>query len=83
MRCVLEAAGVLPALWLLNRFSGVYLELAGWLTGALRPPRDYRATHEACFAHLEASNAQDAARTLNDYLGRHDAHLLDLLRGDP
>lgn len=82
-RSLLEAAGMLPALWLLNRFSGVYLELARLLTGAVRPPEDYRATHEACFVHLEAGDAQAAARLLDDYLGRHDGRLLDLLRGAP
>jgi GntR family transcriptional regulator, transcriptional repressor for pyruvate dehydrogenase complex len=76
MREVVEAAELLPALWLLNRLSGVYLEIARTITGAVRPPDDYLASHERVFAALEARDPARAREAMADYLDRHDRHLL-------
>lgn len=83
MRAVVEAARFLPAVWVLNRLAGVYLDVARSLSGSLQPPDDYVATHERVFAALEAGEAARAADILDEYLGRHDAQLTPLLRGSP
>src|SRR5262245_39241299 len=41
MRAVVEATGVLPAVWMLNRVAGVYLEIAQVVASPSRVPDDY------------------------------------------
>ena len=36
-----KAAELLPAVWLLNRVSDVYLSIAGVTSGLVAPPEDY------------------------------------------
>jgi GntR family transcriptional regulator, transcriptional repressor for pyruvate dehydrogenase complex len=81
MRAVVEAARFLPAVWVLNRLAGVYLDVARSLSGTLRTPEDYVQTHERVFAALEGGDADRAAEILDDYLGRHDQQLRPLLGG--
>ena len=77
---LVEAAGFLPAVWLLNRLAGVYVDLARVVTGALVPPSDYRESHEAFLKAIERRNPRLAARTLGRYLERHDQRLLRSLK---
>jgi GntR family transcriptional repressor for pyruvate dehydrogenase complex len=75
MRAVVEAAGFLPAVWMLNRVSGVYVEIAAAVTNQVRVPDDYL---ESSFAYLDAidrGDADQAAELVNTYLERHDAAL--------
>ena len=80
-RCWLEAAGMLPSVWLLNTVAGVYL-------GALEPfaelvvvPDDYVPTHEALFAAMEAGDGPRALAIARDYFDRMDGTILG--RPDP
>ncbi len=81
-RSVVETAGLLPAVWMLNRVSGIYEEVASFLSGALAPPGDYLAENEAFFDALEAKDADRATRIIDDYLKRHDERLMAVLRGE-
>ncbi len=80
MRALVEAAGFLPAVWLLNRLAGVYLELARIFTGAVTPPTDYREAHTTFLTALERHQPRVAARVLGAYLERHDRRLLRFLQ---
>ncbi len=80
MRALVEAAGFLPAVWLLNRLASVYIDLARVFTGNVAPPTDYLESHEAMLAALERRQARTATRVLNRYLERHDERLLAILR---
>ena len=76
----LEAAGFLPALWLLGGLAPVYNEIARTLTGASPAPVDYPETYAQIFDQLEAGGqVQEAADKLGDYLDRHDQRLLAVL----
>lgn len=79
VRALTGAAGFLPAMWLLNDLSGVYLELAGTLAFALAPPDDYLATYEEVFAALERGDAATASARMVAYLDGHDRRLLSAL----
>lgn len=81
-RSVVETAGLLPAVWMLNRVSGIYEEVASFLSGALAPPEDYLAENEAFFDALEANDADRATGIIDDYLKRHDERLMAVLRGE-
>ncbi len=75
MRAVVEAAGFLPAVWMLNRVAGVYVEIAAAVTNQVRVPDDYV---ESSFGYLDAIDSGDgdkAAELVNAYLERHDAAL--------
>lgn len=79
IRGVAEAANFLPAVWLLNRLSGVYLEIAVSLTGSIRPPDNYLEAHNALFEALERNDADESARILREYLDDHDDALIAAL----
>jgi DNA-binding FadR family transcriptional regulator len=80
MRALVEAAGFLPAVWLLNRLAGVYLDLARLFTGAVTPPSDYREAHRTFLTAVERHQPRAAARVLRAYLERHDRRLLRYLK---
>lgn len=79
VRCILEAADQMPAMWLLNSLAGVYAELAQVLRGALTLPDNYRRAYAAVFRALERGRAEDAARAMMTYLAGHDRRLLSTL----
>jgi len=79
IRAVAEAAGLLPALWVLNRISGVYLEVAESLSGAFKPPADYHASHSKFLDAIDRGDGDLACATINDYLERHDRSLVSAL----
>lgn len=79
MRAVVEGARFLPAVWVLNRLAGVYLDVARSLSGTLETPADYVETHEKVFELLESGEADRAADILDEYLERHDRQLYPLL----
>src|SRR5262245_44191953 len=41
IRALAESAGSLPAMWMVNRLAGVYLDIARYLAGGLEPPAEY------------------------------------------
>jgi len=79
MRAVVEAGSFLPAVWLLNRLSGIYLDIAQSLTGTMAPPDSYVATHDRFLDALEDHDAQRAADTIEQYLDAHDQTILVML----
>jgi DNA-binding FadR family transcriptional regulator len=79
IRAVAEAAGLLPALWVLNRISGVYLEVAESLSGAFKPPADYHESHSKFLDALDRGDGDAACATMTDYLERHDRSLVSAL----
>jgi GntR family transcriptional repressor for pyruvate dehydrogenase complex len=82
-RAVVEAAQVWPAVWALNRFSGVYLGLARPLAAALGPHEGYRETFTGWLDALARGDGERAAALLEDWLDRHDARLLGALGEAP
>ena len=76
-----EAARSLPAMWMVNRVSGVYLDLARSLAGVLPPPAEYLSAYARILDKVEKADGDGAARELEAYLERHDEKLLGLLGG--
>jgi DNA-binding FadR family transcriptional regulator len=83
LRALVEAAGFLPALWLLNGLSGVYDEIATKLTGVAMAPPDYLSTYRTVFDALEAGRPRAACLAMNAYLERHDRRMLSALGIEP
>ena len=79
MRAIVEAAGILPALWMLNDVAGIYLANARTWAGGLPPLDDYVEVHEGLFDALERGERQEAQDIVKNYLARHDARLLSVL----
>jgi DNA-binding FadR family transcriptional regulator len=76
LRSVLLAARFLPALWLMNGLSSVYLEMARTLTGAIMIGEGYREAHHAVLDALERRDPDAAGRLMADYLDNLDKRLL-------
>ena len=81
MRQIAEAARFTPGLWLLNRISQLWLDVASELHFAVRPPDDYVAVYTKMFEMCEARDADGAAKLMSDYLARHDSQMAALLGG--
>jgi len=79
IRSVVEAAGLLPALWVLNRVSGVYLDVADTVSVAFKPPADYHESHTRFLDELDRGNGEAACTIVQDYLERHDRSLTTAL----
>lgn len=72
MRLVVEAAGLLPAVWMLNRITSVYREVAELFAGQLQVPDDYLASAGRYLDAVERGDGDGAATELRGYLERHD-----------
>jgi len=81
IRALAEAAGSLPAMWMVNRLSAVYLDVARHLSGAVAPPAEYPEVYERTLSHIDAGDYDAASREVNDYLERHDGRLIAALGG--
>lgn len=81
MRAIVIASDFWPGLWLLNRISEVWHQLAGTLRFAIAPPADYLPTYTAIFDAIESGQPQLAHDTLANYLARHDDAIVSLLHG--
>jgi GntR family transcriptional regulator, transcriptional repressor for pyruvate dehydrogenase complex len=81
IRALAEAAGSLPAMWMVNRLSAVYLDIARNLAGAIAPPPEYPEVYERMLRHIEAGDHDAAAREIGSYLERHDQRLIAALEG--
>ena len=79
IRSVVEAAHFLPAVWLLNRLSGVYLDIAASLSGNLQPPATYLDAHERFLTALDVGDGPGAAKIIEAYLDEHDRNLMSAL----
>jgi GntR family transcriptional repressor for pyruvate dehydrogenase complex len=79
MRAIVEGAGFLPAVWMLNRLSGVYLEVARAMSGTFKPPGDYLEAHGKFIDALDKNDGDTACKTIADYLERHDRALVSAL----
>ncbi|MBK9031174.1 MAG: GntR family transcriptional regulator [Myxococcales bacterium] len=74
MRAVVEATGFLPAVWMLNRIAGVYLDIATVVT--VRVPDDYVVAATGYLDALDRKDGATAATRITAYLDRHDAAML-------
>jgi DNA-binding FadR family transcriptional regulator len=83
LRAVVEAAGFLPALWLLSGLAGIYGQIARSLTGASPAPADYPDAYASVLDALDAGRVEDACKTLGEYLERHDVRMLTVLGVKP
>jgi DNA-binding FadR family transcriptional regulator len=83
LRAVVEAAGFLPALWLLSGLAGIYGQIARHLTGASPAPVDYPETYAQVFDALDAGRVDEACTILAGYLQRHDQRMLTVLGIEP
>ena len=79
MRAVVEAAGFLPAVWMLNRVAGVYIEIAANISSQSRVPDDYLEASTAYLDAIDRGDADRAAELVTEYLERHDAQLVRAL----
>ncbi|HTM19724.1 MAG TPA: GntR family transcriptional regulator [Kofleriaceae bacterium] len=79
MRAVVEAGHFLPAVWLLNRLSAIYLDIAQSLTGTMAPPENYTESHGRFLDALENSDGARAATLMDGYLDAHDREILKVL----
>lgn len=80
IRALAEAAGSPPAMWMVNRLSGVYLDIARHLAGAIAPPPEYPEMYDRMLTLIEAGDYEAAAREVNSYLQRNDERLITLLQ---
>ncbi len=79
LRSVVEAAKFTPGMWMLNRVSNIYMDLASTLRFAIKLPPDYVQVHTQFFDLLEASKGDEAFALMTDYLDRHDTSVAKLL----
>jgi GntR family transcriptional repressor for pyruvate dehydrogenase complex len=79
MRAIAESARFTPGLWLLNRIAKLWLDAAGELSFAIRPPDDYVAVHGKFFDLVEDAKSDEAYELMAAYLERHDAKLAQAL----
>ncbi|MEO1268408.1 MAG: hypothetical protein AAFX99_09930, partial [Myxococcota bacterium] len=79
VRSVVEAAEMMPAVWMLNSIAGIYLEIAKQFAFGLPITEDYEDALETVFAALERGDGDTASRTFEAFLERHDARLLGAL----
>jgi len=76
IRAIAQAAGTLPAVWMLNTISGVYLEIAKTMTGAAMVPETYLDTYRSVLAALERGNGTAACDELGRYFDHYDRRLV-------
>jgi len=79
IRAIVEAAKFLPAVWLLNRLSSIYLDIARSLTGTVDPPSNYVESHEVFLDALERGDAERAAEAIEAYLEDLDGKITSVL----
>ena len=79
IRCVMEAAGFLPAVWLLSSVASVYERIALKFSIGTQPPKEYLTRWRAILGALEQGKTVRAVRLLGAYLERHDKRLLQTL----
>ncbi len=72
IRAVVETAQFVPAIWMLNRLSRVYLEIAETVAGAAKIPDDYLDVHSRLLDALDRGEGDSAVAIIGDYLERHD-----------
>lgn len=79
MRQVAEAAHFTPGLWLLNRIGKLWMDAAGELAFAVKPPPDYVSAHSKFFDLLEDGKHDEAYQHMAEYLDRHDKRMSQIL----
>jgi DNA-binding FadR family transcriptional regulator len=79
IRAIVEAANFLPAVWLLNRLSSIYLDIARSLTGTVDPPSNYVESHDVFLDALERGDAERAAESIEAYLEALDNKITSVL----
>jgi GntR family transcriptional regulator, transcriptional repressor for pyruvate dehydrogenase complex len=75
IRAVAENAQFVPAVWMLNRLAGVYLEIAETVASSATIPEDYLESHTRLLDALDRGDGPAAEQAIADYLERHDRAL--------
>lgn len=73
MQRVLEAADVLPALWLLNKIAPIYVESVRAIGGRATVPSGYVESHRRVFDALEKGDGRRATALMRTYMEEADA----------
>lgn len=81
-RSLTEAAGSLPSMWMLNRLTGVYVDIARRLSGLVSPPADYPEVMARMLDHIDRGDFDAAAQEIDGHLERHDRYLMAALGGE-
>jgi GntR family transcriptional repressor for pyruvate dehydrogenase complex len=81
LRCVIEACGLMPGMWLLNQVSAVYLDVVRYLGPASLPSDDYLDAYSAMIAALERGDAKSAAAALDGWFEKTDRGVVAALQG--
>ena len=76
MRTIVEGASFYPAVWLLNRLEGVYVDMAGSISGHIPTPSNYFDVHQEFLNELERKNPVKATEIITNYLKEHDEQLM-------
>jgi hypothetical protein len=63
----------------LNRVSGVYLDVADSISTQFTPPDDYHQAHTRFLDALDRGDGDEACAIISDYLDRHDRALTSAL----
>jgi GntR family transcriptional regulator, transcriptional repressor for pyruvate dehydrogenase complex len=79
MRCIVESAGFIPGLWLLNRISEIWFSMADAIQFAIVAPDDYVTTYSAFFDLIDIGKSGDAYEAMSAYLDRHDNAMIKML----
>jgi DNA-binding FadR family transcriptional regulator len=79
MRCIVESAGFVPGLWLLNRVSRIWFNIADAVHFAIVPREDYVPTFTNFFDLIDAGKSKEAHDVMSAYLQRHDDQMLKML----
>ena len=80
MRILMEAAGFIPGLWLLNRIAAIWFDMSETIKLAIKPAEDYVNTYTKFFDLIDAGDGVAAHDVMAAYLERHDAELIKLLQ---
>jgi DNA-binding FadR family transcriptional regulator len=79
MRCIVESAGFVPGLWLLNRISQIWLNIADAVHFATAPHQDYVPALTSFFDLIDAGKANEAHDVIAAYLQRYDDAMVQAL----
>jgi DNA-binding FadR family transcriptional regulator len=80
---VLEAAEMLPAMWLLNKITPAYIEAMRAIGSRAPVPPDYVEAHERVFDALEKGDSERATTLMKKYMESADRTRLAPLRTRP
>jgi DNA-binding FadR family transcriptional regulator len=79
MRAIAEAAGFVPAMWMLNRIATIYIDVGQTVHDAVRPHPDYLDVYDRFFDALDRGDGETAVDIIGEWMGRNDVALAGAL----